>query len=64
MKHLLRTLTLGVVVLVPSLSGGQARNDYPLQPVSLTKVHLTDSFWAGRLDINECVVRHRGCGHQ
>jgi len=45
MKHLLRTLTLGVVVLVPSLSGGQARKDYQLQPVSLTKVHLTVCAW-------------------
>ena len=31
---------------------GPALHDYPFQPVSFTAVHLTDTFWAPRLETN------------
>ncbi|MEO7043907.1 MAG: glycoside hydrolase family 127 protein, partial [Ferruginibacter sp.] len=30
--------------------------DYPIQPVAFTKVHLTDHFWAPRLETNARVT--------
>ena len=32
--------------------GQQAKPDYPIKPVAFTAVHLTDDFWAPRIEIN------------
>ena len=42
------------VALLVTLDGhGQApKRDYPVQPVSFTSVHLTDVFWAPRIETN------------
>ena len=30
----------------------QGKPDYPIKPVPFTAVHLTDDFWAPRIEIN------------
>ncbi|MGD0814652.1 MAG: glycoside hydrolase family 127 protein [Verrucomicrobiota bacterium] len=35
-----------------ALMGAEAPPDYPFQPVPFTAVHLTDSFWAPRIETN------------
>ena len=37
---------------VQSQSGPQAKPDYPIKPVAFTAVHLTDDFWAPRIEVN------------
>jgi DUF1680 family protein len=59
MMNLLRAaatvLTLFLVTL--SAQGGQkATHDYPVQPVPFTAVHLTDVFWAPRIETNRKVT--------
>jgi hypothetical protein len=44
-------MAAGIVVL-QSQSAAPAKPDYPIQPVSFTAVHLTDGFWAPRIEIN------------
>jgi len=34
----------------------ERRKDYPIQPVSFTKVHITDGFWAQRMETNRTVT--------
>jgi DUF1680 family protein len=38
------------------LSAVPPAHDYPFQPVPFTAVHLTDSFWAPRLETNRLVT--------
>ncbi len=53
-----RDLVAGVcVALVTSLTVAQSQSgtqkpDYPIKPVSFTAVHLSDIFWAPRIEIN------------
>lgn len=52
-KHFLGclfSLTLGAAI------AQQPSEDYPIQPVLFTKVHLTDSFWRPRLETNASVT--------
>lgn len=35
-----------------SQSGPPAKPDYPIKPVSFTAVHLSDEFWAPRIEVN------------
>jgi len=35
---------------------GARENDYPIRPVPFTQVHLTDSFWAKRIETNRLVT--------
>ena len=35
-----------------SQSGTPQKPDYPIQPVPFTDVHLTDIFWAPRIEVN------------
>ena len=35
-----------------SQSGTSQKPDYPIQPVPFTDVHLTDNFWAPRIEVN------------
>lgn len=53
-----RALSALAVVLMLALSCAQAppKADYPAAPVPFTDVHLTDAFWAPRLEINRTVT--------
>ena len=45
----------GLVLTLATLqsqSGAPQKPDYPIQPVPFTAVHLTDVFWAPRIEIN------------
>ena len=44
---------IAVVALATTAGHGQApKRDYPVQPVPFTSVHLTDVFWAPRIETN------------
>ena len=40
------------LTVAQSQSGAQAKPDYPIKPVPFTAVHLTDEFWAPRIEVN------------
>jgi DUF1680 family protein len=40
----------------PALTAAEPSRDYPIQPVPFTDVHLTDSFWAPRIQTNSDVT--------
>ncbi|MES2332483.1 MAG: glycoside hydrolase family 127 protein [Bacteroidota bacterium] len=42
----------GVFLLQRELSIAQQKNDYPIQPVTFTQVHITDNFWAPKIKVN------------
>src|SRR5215831_13905348 len=44
----------GVALLSPLLA--QPTRDYPVKPVPFTAVHVTDGFWAPRIEINRTVT--------
>ncbi|OQX84402.1 six-hairpin glycosidase [candidate division KSB1 bacterium 4484_87] len=48
-------LAFGVLFLLFSCSKN-IRKDYPIRPVAFTDVHLTDDFWAPRLETNRSVT--------
>lgn len=37
-------------------SFAQAKNDYPIQPVAFTQVHVSDNFWAPKIKVNADVT--------
>ena len=46
-------IAVASVTLALGLSAqSQSRPDYPIKPVAFTAVHLTDDFWAPRIEIN------------
>src|ERR1700761_3321922 len=49
-----RHLCLGtiLIMLAPGLRADGITTDYPFKPVPFTAVHLTDNFWAPRLETN------------
>jgi DUF1680 family protein len=51
MRHLALIITLGAV-LAQSGARAQTGRNYPIQPVPFTAVHLSDDFWAPRIEIN------------
>jgi DUF1680 family protein len=48
-------LTLSATLAARAQTAAPAR-DYPVQPVPFTAVHLTDNFWAPRIEINRTVT--------
>ena len=48
----MRTLSCALLLGVMALAGAESPPDYPFQPVPFTAVHLTDSFWAPRIETN------------
>ena len=48
------TLAALAVLVVPS--GAQSTRDYPVRPVPFTAVHVTDTFWAPRIELNRKVT--------
>jgi uncharacterized protein len=57
-KQLRQTIFVGVVFTVTNGGVGMAEQakDYPFQPVPFTQVHLTDHFWAPRIETNRTVT--------
>ncbi len=53
MKMKLKTGSLCLALALPCLAGAQG---YPIQPVPFTAVHLTDAFWAPRIQRNHDVT--------
>lgn len=47
----IRGLLIGVITLAVASHAAQPP-DYPIKPVAFTAVHLTDDFWAPRIEIN------------
>lgn len=48
-----RTIATGVSVwLCANEVHAQLKNDYPIQPVAFTQVHITDNFWAPKINVN------------
>ncbi len=44
-------------ILLPAAPPVRAGNkDYPIRPLNFTKVHVTDAFWAPRLETNRTVT--------
>ena len=50
--------SVGGSVLLFALASGLAlaQGDYPVKPVPFTAVHVTDGFWAPRIEINRTVT--------
>src|SRR5512135_1017394 len=56
-KAVLAKLAIAVFALIGASTCSQApKADYPAAPVPFTDVHLTDAFWAPRLDTNRTVT--------
>jgi DUF1680 family protein len=45
-----------IVLVMLSASPARASGDYPIQPVPFTDVHLSDSFWAKRIEVNRRIT--------
>jgi len=57
MKSSQLTFALAVLLIVSSVvNAGQGAQDYPIKPVPFTNVHIKDSFWSQRLEINRTVT--------
>ena len=56
MKASLRTAALAALVFGITACARAPKADYPAAPVPFTDVHLTDAFWAPRLEINRTVT--------
>jgi len=50
----MRILTASLCLLASLVSAQQ--RDYPVKPVPFTDVHLNDTFWAPRIEINRTVT--------
>ena len=51
-----KVLALAILMLIPLACRRGTQADYPAAPVPFTDVHLTDAFWAPRLDTNRTVT--------
>ncbi|WP_460557943.1 glycoside hydrolase family 127 protein [Ferruginibacter profundus] len=49
-----RVVALGMPALMffATKAAAQLKNDYPIQPVAFTQVHVTDNFWAPKIKVN------------
>ena len=59
MKAIAASATLALLCTGPVLlaqSGASPARDYPVKPVPFTAVHVTDAFWAPRIEINRTVT--------
>ncbi len=51
----MRDIILAFLIILPGMAISQQR-DYPIQPVIFTQVHVNDSFWQPRMQINADVT--------
>jgi len=56
LRLLLVAVTAALVTFVARPQSKAAEHDYPVQPVPFTAVHLTDVFWAPRIETNRKVT--------
>ncbi len=49
-------LAIGCLMQSGGVNAASPPHDYPVQPVPFTAVHLTDSFWAPRIETNRLVT--------
>jgi DUF1680 family protein len=57
-RNCLSITAIGVIGLLfdSNPAAGQLKNDYPIQPVAFTQVHVTDNFWAPKIKVNADVT--------
>lgn len=48
--------TLSVIICSVGMVKAQLKNDYPIQPVAFTQVHVMDNFWAPKIKVNADVT--------
>lgn len=56
MKRTSSITMLSAALLAVALPVAAQHNDYPIQPVDFTHVHLTDHFWAPKIQVNADVT--------
>ena len=56
MKFTQLTFALATLFISAGVAAGQGAKDYPIKPVPFTNVHIKDSFWSQRLEINRTVT--------
>src|SRR5215472_9273638 len=49
-------VSLAFALVAASLRAAEPAHDYPFKPVPFTAVHLTDIFWAPRIETNRLVT--------
>jgi DUF1680 family protein len=47
---------LAAGLVLPAVSSLAQQRDYPVKPVPFTAVHLTDQFWAPRIEVNRSIT--------
>jgi DUF1680 family protein len=52
----MKAIPMGLWAAVLCPLAAQSARDYPVKPVPFTAVHVTDGFWAPRIDINRTVT--------
>lgn len=52
----MKSLAISTSFLALVLSASAQQPDYPVKPVPFTDVHLTDAFWAPRIEINRTIT--------
>jgi len=51
-KRIVNVISVMAATGATTFSAAQLRNDYPIQPVPFTQVHVTDNFWAPKIRVN------------
>ncbi len=51
-KGIVNVVCVAVASTACTFSVAQLKNDYPIQPVPFTQVHVTDNFWAPKIKVN------------
>lgn len=51
-KGIVNVICVAVASTACTFSAAQLKNDYPIQPVPFTQVHVTDNFWAPKIKVN------------
>lgn len=51
-KGIVNVICVAVASTACTFSVAQLKNDYPIQPVPFTQVHVTDNFWAPKIKVN------------
>lgn len=51
-KRIVNVISVMAATGATTFSAAQLKNDYPIQPVPFTQVHVTDNFWAPKIRVN------------
>ena len=52
----MKTLAISACLLASVIPAFAQQRDYPVKPVPFTDVHLNDTFWAPRIEINRTIT--------